>query len=141
MDTGRNLVYALTSLGEVYRIKADNSAERWLHLADSGLVGIAYNPVLDRLYISSYANQVYVYDAATKAALAKVTVPGEPHALAVNTNGNALFVARAAMKSIASTGTITPTRALERLATAKGTVWRWTPAATRSTCPTSPTTQ
>ena len=93
VDTGRNLVYALTSLGEVYRIKADNSAERWLHLADSGLVGIAYNPVLDRLYVSSYANRVYVYNAATKAALAEVTVPGEPHALAVNTNGNAVFVA------------------------------------------------
>ena len=93
VDTGRNLVYALTSLGEVYRIKADNSAERWLHLADSGLVGIAYNPALDRLYVSSYANRVYVYDAATKAALAEVTVPGEPHALAVNTNGNAVFVA------------------------------------------------
>ena len=93
VDTGRNLVYALTSLGEVYRIRADNSAERWLHLADSGLVGIAYNPALDRLYISSYANRVYVYDAATKAALAEVAVPGEPHALAINTNGNAVFVA------------------------------------------------
>ena len=93
VDTGRNAVYALTSLGEVYRIRADNSVERWLHLADSGLVGLAYNPALDRLYISSYANRVYVYDAATKATLAEVAVSLEPHALAVNTNGNAVFVA------------------------------------------------
>ena len=93
VDTRRNLAYALTSLGEVYRIKADNSAERWLHLPDSGLVGIAYNPVLDRLYISSYANAVYVYNAGTAGQLAQVPVPSEPHALAVNTNGNAVFVA------------------------------------------------
>jgi YVTN family beta-propeller protein len=93
IDAARNIVYALTSLGEVYRIKADNTAERWLHLADSGLVGLAYNPNLDRLYISSYANLVYVVDAASGGQLAQIPVPSEPHALAVNTNGNAVFVA------------------------------------------------
>ncbi len=93
VDTARNVVYALTSLGEVYRIKANNTAERWLHLPDSGLVGLAYNPKLDRLYISSYANAVYVYDATNAGQLAQIPVPGEPHALAVNTNGDAVFVA------------------------------------------------
>ena len=93
VDEARNVAYALTSLGEVYKIKADNTAERWLHLADSGLVGLAFNPALDRLYISSYAGLVYVIDAATAGQVAQVAVPGEPHALAVNPNGNAIFVA------------------------------------------------
>ena len=100
VDEARNVAYALTSLGEVYKIKADNTAERWLHLADSGLVGLAFNPALDRLYISSYAGLVYVIDAATAGQVAQVAVPGEPHALAVNPNGNAIFVAARGQRSL-----------------------------------------
>ena len=63
-------------------------------MPDSGLVGLAYNAALDRLYVSSIAKVVYVIlNAATAGQVAVITVPDEPHALAVNPNGNAVFVA------------------------------------------------
>ncbi|MCX6032114.1 MAG: DUF4397 domain-containing protein [Chloroflexi bacterium] len=94
VDTGRNLAYVLTNWsGDVYAVDGSNTARKQIHVNDSGLVGIAYNPILDRIYISSIAPKVYVYDAATLAPLAEINLPGEPHALAVNTNGNAVFVA------------------------------------------------
>lgn len=94
VDTARNRAYALTSWsGDIYTIESDNTAKLLLHVPDSGLVGLAYNPALDRLYVSSIANVVYVYEVKTGLRLATVTVPAEPHALAVNPNGNAVFVA------------------------------------------------
>ena len=41
-------------------------------------------------------------------------MPGEPHALAVNPNGNAIFAADAERKSTGSTGATTATRAQPR---------------------------
>lgn len=94
VDTARNRAYALTSWsGDLYAIEADNTYKRLLHVPDSGLVGLAYNPTLDRIYISSIANVVYVYEVKTGLQLAAIPVPAEPHALAVNPNGNAVFVA------------------------------------------------
>ncbi len=94
VDAARNRAYVLTSWsGDVYAIEADNTARLLLHVPDSGLVGLAYNPTLDRLYVSSIANVVYVYELKTGMQIAVITVPAEPHALAVNPNGNAVFVA------------------------------------------------
>ncbi len=94
VDKRRDLTYALTSWsGDLYAIDASLTARLLLHVPDSGLVGVAYDPASDRLYISSYANVVYVYNAATGAPIAQAAMPGEPHALAVNPNGRAVFVA------------------------------------------------
>ena len=94
VDAARNRAYVLTSWsGDIYAIEADHTARLLLHVPDSGLVGLAYNPALDRLYVSSIANVVYVYELKTALQVAVITVPAEPHALAVNPNGNAVFVA------------------------------------------------
>ncbi len=94
VDPIRNLAYAVSSwAGEVYVIPADNSPVKFASLGDTGLVGIAVNPILNRVYVSSIGGKIYVYNAANRERLAVIDAPGELHALTVNLNGNAVLAA------------------------------------------------
>ena len=94
VDASRNLAYVLSNwAGAIYVIDASNAVRQLANVGDSGLVGIAVNPTLNRVYVSSIGGKVYVYNAANAERLAVLDAPGDLHALAVNTNGNAIYVA------------------------------------------------
>ncbi|GEM_PF-3385457 len=94
VDPVRNLAYAVSNwAGEVYVIPADNVPVKFANFGDTGLVGIAVNPLLNRIYVSSIGGNIYVYNAANRERLAVIHAAGELHALAVNPNGNAIFAA------------------------------------------------
>jgi uncharacterized repeat protein (TIGR01451 family) len=94
VDAGRNLAYALSNwAGEIYAIDAGNSARLLANAGDSGLVGVAVNPALNRVYASGIGGKVYAYNAANGERLAALDAPGDLHALTVNPNGNAVYIA------------------------------------------------
>ena len=94
VDSVNNLVYTLSNwAGTVYVIDQNDTLREFAQVHDDGLVGLAVNPALNRLYVSSISKKVYAYDTQTRERVAVVNLPGEPHTLALNPNGNGIYAA------------------------------------------------
>ncbi len=93
-DAVGGINYAVSSeSGFLYTIDAAQNGQFWASVGDTGIVGLAFDPVLRRLFVSSVGNKVYAYDPDTANRLAVIDLPGTPKAMAVNPLDQQVFVA------------------------------------------------
>lgn len=92
VDVTRNMAYVVSNeSGNIYAIGPDNQVSYLLNAGDSGIVGLAVDEALDRLFISSVGSKVYVYDLETHLRVAEIALPGTPKALATNPGDHQVF--------------------------------------------------
>ncbi len=92
VDVTRNTAYVVSNeSGNIYAIGPDNLVSYLLNAGDSGIVGLAVDEALDRLFISSVGSKVYAYDLQTRLRQAEIALPGTPKVLAVNPGDHQVF--------------------------------------------------
>ncbi len=75
VDAKRHVAYvASLDTGNVSIVTAQGEVSSFAHLEDAATVGIALDPGLDRLFITSYTGKVYVYDVPTRTRVAAISV-------------------------------------------------------------------
>ncbi len=94
VDAKRHVAYvASLDTGNISVVTAQGEVSSFVHLEDAGTVGIALDPGLDRLFITSWTGTVYAYDVPTRARLAAIPVGRKLWAEAVNPADHRLFAA------------------------------------------------